>query len=68
MTDFMESRGMEEDMAEDRHIFGVWEWMDGSWLYRSYIYIYVYTHTHLVAWVEHGHSPSRKQWRKLDYN
>ena len=20
-------------------IFGVWEWMDGSWLNRSYIYI-----------------------------
>ena len=22
-------------------IFGVWEWMDGSWLYRSYIYMCV---------------------------
>ena len=38
MTDFMRSRNMEEDMAED-DIFGVWEWMDGFWLYRSYIYI-----------------------------
>ena len=26
---------MEKDMAED--IFGVWGWMDGSWLYRIYI-------------------------------
>ena len=34
VTDFMKSRGMEEDMAENRHIC-VWEWMDGSWLYRS---------------------------------
>ena len=23
-------------------IFGISEWMDGSWLYRSYIYIYIY--------------------------
>ena len=25
-----------------KNIFGVWEWVDGSWLYRSYIYIYIY--------------------------
>ena len=24
-------------------IFGVWEWMDGSWLCRSYIYIIIIT-------------------------
>ena len=24
-------------------IFGVWEWMDGPWLCRSYIYIYIYS-------------------------
>jgi hypothetical protein len=30
VTDFMRSRSMEED-----DIFGVWEWMDGSWLHRS---------------------------------
>ena len=35
VTDFMKSRNMEEDMVD---IFGIWEWMDGSWLYRSYIY------------------------------
>ena len=34
VTNFMRSRNMEEEMAEDRH-FWIWEWMDGSWLYRS---------------------------------
>ena len=41
VTDFMRNGNMEEDMAEDRKkiwqkiedIFGVWKWMDGSWLY-----------------------------------
>ena len=41
VTGFMKSRNIEEDMAEE-DIFGVWEWMDGSWLYRSYININIY--------------------------
>ena len=35
----MRSRNMEEDMAD---IFGVWEWMDCSRLYRYYYYYYYY--------------------------
>ena len=38
--------GLHEEQKHGRRygidIFGVWEWMDGSWLYRSYIYIYIY--------------------------
>ena len=36
VTDFMKSRNMEED-KQKKGIFDVWEWMDGSWLYRSHI-------------------------------
>ena len=35
MTDFMISRKMEEEW-EKIDIFGVWEWTNGSWLYRSF--------------------------------
>ena len=38
MTDFMKSRNMEEDMAEDRHVRRL-VLDDGSWLCRT-------THTH----------------------
>ena len=38
VTDFMKSRNMEEDMAEDRHVWRL-EAMEGSWLYRSYVII-----------------------------
>ena len=33
MTDFMRSRKMDEDIAEDKN-FDVREWIDGSYLYR----------------------------------
>jgi hypothetical protein len=52
VTDLMRNSNMEEDMAED---FGVWEWMDGSWLYRSkmiMILIIITTiiiHTHIYV-------------------
>ena len=32
------SDGLHENQKYGRR-YGVWEWMDGSWLYRSYIYI-----------------------------
>ena len=41
MTDFMRSRNMEEDMVEDRHIFGVWEWMNGVWLKKIIVIIII---------------------------
>ena len=34
VTVFMRSRNMEEDMTEYRYL-GVWEWIDGSQLYKS---------------------------------
>jgi len=31
------SDGLHEEQKLGRR-YGVWEWMDGSWLYRSFIY------------------------------
>ena len=33
----------QEKKRKTATIFDVWEWMDGSWLYRSYIYIYFFS-------------------------
>ena len=41
-------------------IFGVWEWMDGSWLYRSYIYRpMVFRVSRVSVWSWEGRFPDR---------